>query len=88
MSTTRKLVWETFPATGILTAKIEWTIPRRPKEVRTQVFAFVRRFARQQMPWAKGEYLVTRNHFDEVRYFDTKQEAILYVESLFALESH
>jgi hypothetical protein len=86
MSTTHKLVWETS-STGILAAKIEWTIPRRPKEVRTQVFAFVRRFARRELPWASGEYLVTRNNFDEVRYFDTKEDAILYVESLFALES-
>ncbi len=33
-----------------------------------------------------GKYVVTRNAFDEVRTFDDMDTAIVYVESLFALE--
>ena len=33
-----------------------------------------------------GKYVVTRNAFDEIRSFDDFETAMVYVESLFALE--
>lgn len=34
----------------------------------------------------EGKYVVTRNAFDEIRSFDDFETAMVYVESLFALE--
>lgn len=32
-------------------------------------------------------FVVTRNSFDEIRQFDTFEDAMLYIEALFALET-
>jgi len=35
---------------------------------------------------ARQGFVVARDSFDEIRYFDTLEQATIYVESLFALE--
>ena len=89
MSTTRKLVWDTFSEGSMMTARIERRVQRRPQQVITTLFAHVWYSTdHPAMTFGEGKYVVTRNSFEDVRHYDTKEEAILYVESLFALESH
>lgn len=59
----------------------------QPYTVR-ETFALIRpAYNESGMLDESGGWVVTRNSFDEIRSFDTIEEAKLYVRSLFALES-
>lgn len=53
-----------------------------------ETFAFIRpAYNYAGMLDENGGWVVTRNSFDEIRSFETFEEAKIYVESIFALES-
>lgn len=86
-----RLVWS-YEVAGVRTAYVErdakWNKTSRQYTPR-ELLAAIRSLYQGDAILTTGEtgqYVVTRNAFDEVRTFDDMDTAIVYVESLFALE--
>lgn len=84
-----ELVW-TIPTPGVHLAE-ERAVARGNqlhRVVQSRHFATVRNAYGADGYYIGDGYVVSRGSFDEIRQFDTIEEAKLYVESLYALERH
>lgn len=75
-------MWDSDGA-GVWLAKV--AIPKR-KYTQLYLFASVRRFRDGNGLLHGDGYVVARNGFDDLREFNTLDEAKLYVESIYELE--
>lgn len=77
-----RLIWDS-DGVSVWLAKV--AIPKR-KYTQLYLFAFVRRFSDGNGILQGTGYVVSRNGFNDLREFDTLDEAKLYVESIYELE--
>jgi hypothetical protein len=84
-----ELVW-TIPTPGVHLAE-ERAVARGNqlhRVVKTRQFAVIRNAYDSNGYYNGHGYVVSRHSFDDIRHFDTIEEAKLYVESVYALERH
>lgn len=82
MANGERLIWDSDGA-SVWLAKV--AIPKR-KYTQLYLFASIRRFSDGNGLLLGSGYAVTRNGFDDLREFDTIDEAKLYVQSIYELE--